>query len=579
MTRNHANALADPADPPTSHAGAQRPAAAGLVARLVEMARLDPDRPAVICAQRGRDADDPRYVTLSFGQLDAESLRLARGLAAIGVGRGVRTILMVPPGPEFFSLVFALLRAGAVPAVIDPGMNRRSLLRCLASVEAQAFVGVPLAHALRCLHPRAFASVRHVVTVGRRWFWGGCTLDQLRRAGAAADSPDLVDTPPQPDDLAAILFTTGSTGPAKGVVYRHSTFAAQLRALHDDFGVGPGDVDVATFPLFALFDPALGATAVVPDMDSTRPAQADPRKLMRAITDHKANSLFVSPALLTRLGEFGRRSGVSLPSLRRVISAGAPVSAAALEAFGAMLPDAAQVFTPYGATEALPVSRIGHREILEQTRHLTLAGAGVCVGRPVAGVAARIIPISDDPIPQWSDQLCLPPGEIGEIAVSGDVVTDEYWRNPAATRAAKIPDPQRGIWHRMGDLGYLDSSGRLWFCGRKAHRVSSADGLLFTIPCEAVFNQHPQVARSALVGVGPAGRQHPVLCVELRADLRRTDRAVLKTELLALGARHRHTAAIQTILFHPRFPVDVRHNAKIFREQLAVWAARRLGRR
>jgi acyl-CoA synthetase (AMP-forming)/AMP-acid ligase II len=187
-------------------------------------------------------------------------------------------------------------------------------------------------------------------------------------------------------------------------------------------------------------------------------------------------------------------------------------------------------------------------------------------------VTVRIIRIEDEPIPEWSEDLLVADGEIGEIAVSGPIVTREYFNRPEATALAKIADPARGsFWHRMGDLGYRDGIGRIWFCGRKAHRVITPQGTLFTIPCEAVFNTHLRIARTALVGVGKPGSMRPVLCVEQRrpdADLRR--------ELLELGAKYPHTKSIQTILFHPSFPVDIRHNAKIFREKLAVWAAKRL---
>jgi acyl-CoA synthetase (AMP-forming)/AMP-acid ligase II len=192
----------------------------------------------------------------------------------------------------------------------------------------------------------------------------------------------------------------------------------------------------------------------------------------------------------------------------------------------------------------------------------------------------EIIRISDDPIPAWSDDLVVPDGTIGEIVVQGPVVTREYFRRPEATAPAKIADPARGqggFRHRMGDLGYRDPQGRIWFCGRKAHRVVTAGGTLYTIPCEAVFNTHPAVARSALVGVGPPGRMRPVLCVEPRTWPRaKADRDRIRRELLDLGATHAHTRPIRDVLFHRSFPVDIRHNAKIFREKLAAWAARTL---
>jgi len=270
--------------------------------------------------------------------------------------------------------------------------------------------------------------------------------------------------------------------------------------------------------------------------------------------------------------------GVHLPSLKRVISAGAPVPASVLASFGSLLAAEAELFTPYGATESLPVCSIGSREILAETAMKTDAGAGVCVGRPVPGVHLEIIRILDEPIPCWSDDLRVPPGQIGEIAVSGAVVTRGYFRRDASTRLAKIEDPERHrFFHRMGDLGYRDETGRVWFCGRKAHRVVIREGTLFTIPCEGVFNQHPQVYRTALVGVPAAdGRQTPVLCVETEQAETAARREQIRQELLQLGAGHPHTAGIGNILFHPGFPVDIRHNAKIFREKLARWAAAKL---
>jgi acyl-CoA synthetase (AMP-forming)/AMP-acid ligase II len=238
-----------------------------------------------------------------------------------------------------------------------------------------------------------------------------------------------------------------------------------------------------------------------------------------------------------------------------------------------MLPTEGEVHTPYGASEALPVTSIGSHDILSVTREQTARGAGTCVGQPLAGIDVKIIKIDDGPIVEWSDELLVAPAHIGEIVVRGPVVTREYFENPQANALAKIRAGDK-FWHRMGDVGYLDQTGRLWFCGRKAHRVVTEQDTLFPVPCEAIFNQHPQVRRTALVGVGVSGRQQPVLCVELEQDARGGDS--LTKELLALGAAHDLTNTIKVVLYHPSFPVDVRHNAKISREKLAVWAAERL---
>ncbi len=539
------------------------------------MADLQPSRPAVICAA-GRDAHGAvTYQQLSFRELEDESSRLAQALAEVGIGRGMRTALMVPPSLDFFALTFALFKVGAVPVLIDPGIGLSNLRGCLAHARPEAFVGITKAHAARVILGWARDTVRINVTVGSRLFWGGHTLSGLRERVSHGPSFGVAES--GPDAAAAILFTSGSTGAPKGAVYTHDIFNAQVEHIGALYGIEPGEMDLATFPLFALFGPALGMTAVVPEMDASRPASADPVNIIGAIEKFGITNMFGSPALINRVGRYGELHNVKLPSLRRAISAGAPVPAKVLERFAGMLSPGAQIFTPYGATECLPVASMGSEEILRETRARTDQGAGVCVGRPVPGLSAKVIRISDAPIETWSDALELPAGEIGEIAVKAAHATRTYFNLPAATALAKIQDPaDGGFYHRMGDVGYVDPQGRLWFCGRKAHRVATAQATLFSIPCEGVFNAHPKVFRTALVGVLRNGATEPVLCVELEPDARGASRDAIREELRALGAGHAHTRDIQTFLFHPSFPVDVRHNAKIFREKLAGWAAGKL---
>ncbi len=516
--------------------------------------------------------------TLSFVELDSYSNRLAQGLVRLGLRRGERVLLMVKPGFEFIGLTFALFKLGAVPVMIDPGMGIRRLAECIRGVDLDAFVGIPQAHLLRFLKPRAFRGVKRFVTVGSRWFWGGATLEQLAKSGGDFQ---MVDT--RATDPAAILFTSGSTGPAKGVVYEHGMFDAQIRMIQSHYGMEPGEVDLPTFPLFGLFSLAMGMTVVIPDMDASRPARVDPAKIVDAIKRHRATNTFGSPALWDRVGDYCRQRGVKLPTLRRVLIAGAPVARRILERIVEALPSDADVHTPYGATESLPVSSIGGREriALAQT---AAVDAGTCVGRPLPDADVRLIRISDEPIAQWSDDLLVPDGEVGEIVVAGGMVTREYYGLPRATESAKILDGDR-VWHRIGDVGRRDAQGRLWYCGRKSHRVTTRDGVLFTECVEPMFRQHPDVARCALVGVGPAGDQTPVLVVEPHPGrFPRGPRADALAEELRQIARSVPTNRQSTIgnwqsvpvLFHPRLPVDIRHNAKINREALALWAARRL---
>jgi acyl-CoA synthetase (AMP-forming)/AMP-acid ligase II len=557
----------------TKEKNAPVPAGVNVAAHLRQAALSRPFRRAVVCPAGRTPSGRAAYGQLTFEQLDRESDRLAHGLVRAGIGRGTRTILMVRPSLEFFELIFAMFKVGAVPVVVDPGMGIRRMLACYRSTRPEAFIGIPAAHAVRTLFPAAFRSVRTAVTVGRRWFWGGLTLDGLRRSPLAP----FPQAPTGRDETAAILFTTGSTGPAKGAVYTHGNFEAQLEQIRTHLAMEADEVDLSTFPLFALFYPALGVTAVIPDMDPTRPARANPARIVEAIGDQGVTNMFASPALLERLGAYGRRNQITLPSLKRVISAGAPVQPRTLELFSGLLPEAAEIHTPYGATEAVPIASILGSEVLAETRHLTDRGYGICVGRPINAIPIRIIAVSDAPIASWADDLAVAPGEIGEIVVRGDLVSRGYYDDPRADALAKIPDAD-GFWHRMGDLGWMDRKGRIWFCGRKSHRVITAGGTLYTIPCESIFNTHPAVFRSALVGIGPAGLKTPVICIERRAEARRLNRRRLRAELLELASRHEMTRGIDTVLFHDAFPVDIRHNAKIFREKLATWAEGRLGR-
>ncbi len=534
---------------------------------LPEMAARQPDATAILCPWRRRGG------RLSYRELEARSSAVARGLTAVGIGRGVRVALMVPPGLDLFVLAFGLFRAGAIPVLVDPGIGLRHLKSCLGNAAPEAFIGVPKAHVARSLFGWGRASLRTLVTVGPTGWWGGLRLDRVEALGSRDSESSFPST--TADDMAAIVFTSGSTGPPKGVVYRHGNFAAQVAAIRDSYGIEPGEVNLPTFPLFALFDPALGMTTIVPDMDPTRPARVDPRKIIGPILEHRVTIMFGSPALLNTVGRWGAARGVRLPSLRHVISAGAPVSPEIIERFQSMLPDGALIHTPYGATESLPVASISSREILDETRYATSRGAGTCVGRPVPSITARIVPISDDAIAEWRDDLQLPAGEVGEIVVKGPQVTREYFRAERHTRLAKIRDGA-SVRHRMGDLGYLDETGRLWFCGRKSQRIRTPEGTLFTVPCEAIFDTHPEVYRTALVGVGEPGSQRPVLCVELEAGVAGSQQARVRDELLELGSRYEHTRNITTVLFHRGFPVDIRHNAKIGRSKLAAWAARRM---
>jgi len=546
-----------------------------IASQLSLMAKIKPYTLAVIYPEGTDGTGRTCYTHYTIKQLNEQSSIIAHGLESFGIVRGMRTVLMVKPCLDFFTLTFALFKVGAIPVMIDPGIGTKNLGICLEEAEPRAFIGIPKAQAARILFGWGKKTISISIAVGGGIFWGGPTLQDVIIAGSPLKEYKIANT--TADDTAAILFTSGSTGISKGAVYTHGIFDAQVKSLRDNFGIAPGEMDIATFPLFALFGPALGMTSVIPDMDASRPGEADPRKIFQAIEDFGATNMFASPALIEKLGRYGSTQKIKLPSLKRVISAGAPASPRALKRFTRMLKSGVEIFTPYGATEALPVCKIGSDEILNETANLTNRGKGACVGYPVLGIKLKIIKITDEPIETLSDDLVLPDGEIGEIVVMGPVVTKEYYNRPESTKLAKIRvKKEGGFYHRMGDVGYIDHIGRVWYCGRKSHRVETPEGTLFTIPCEAVFNVHPEVFRTALVGVKRDGATQPVLCVELEKTANLCDVNLIIEELAIIGSSRPNTSRIRKFLFHPSFPVDARHNAKIFREKLAIWAKRNM---
>jgi acyl-CoA synthetase (AMP-forming)/AMP-acid ligase II len=508
-----------------------------------------------------------RHEVRTFRQLDQESDAATGYFLDAGITEGARVLLAVRPGHDLIVGMFALLKLGAVPVAIDPGMGWSAFLDCVRRSRPTALVGVRTATLLSRLPFAAFGTLRTRVTVGDgAW----------RRALATTGQPPRPVAAVRPDAPAAILFTSGSTGAPKGVCYTHGMFDAQIELVRSTYALRPGETDMAMLPLFALFNPALGATTVTPLLDPSKPLAADPAPLVSALIAEKVTRSFGSPAIWSKVADHCESRGLTLPDLRLLLIAGAPVSGELLAKLRVIAPHC-ETHTPYGATECLPVTTITATELLGEARQLALRGQGTCVGRPVSGVEIRVIRETDGAIATLAEARTCLPGEIGEIIATGPSVTREYDGLPEATRLAKIADGDR-IWHRMGDLGSLDAEGRLFFFGRRVEKVRTVEGDLPTESLEPAFRQHPQVFRCALIGLGDAPRQTPALVVEPRAGsfpATDADRERFIAELRELGRIHPQSTVVKHIVFQRALPVDVRHNAKIHRLQLAKeWTAR-----
>ncbi len=512
-----------------------------IASRLIDFAKAHPDKTAII--------DSRNDLSITFGELDDKIARICHSLLEMGFKPGSRTLLFVRPSLDFHALVFSLFKIGIIPVLIDPGMGRKNLLAAIAHTKPDGIIAEPIVHFLSFIFRSSFKTAKLKV-------W---TSDiQKFLTSPKADQVAAVD----PHETAAILFTSGGTGRPKGVVYTHHIFSQQTDKLQKMFNLTSDDVDLPGFPLFSLFTLAMGMTSIIPDMDPAKPGKCDPAKLSANILKYQASFVAGSPAIWSRVATFAIEAELKFQSIKQVVMFGAPVRNELHKDLLSLLPNG-NTYAPYGATEALPLCLSDGKWLLKNTTDKTANGAGTCVGKAIKGVEIKIIKITDEAISELQAQDVLETNLIGEIIVKGDTVTKTYDQMPDATKLSKIKDGNH-FWHRMGDIGYLDNDQQLWFCGRKAHRVDAAEGLMAPIQVEAIFNQHPAVARSALI----ADKNNiPAIAIELKPN-RKIDKNT-EQELLTLAKKSDFTKSITKVYFDSSFPVDVRHNIKIDRKKLA----------
>lgn len=555
---------------------------------VLRVAREDPQRVAVVELDGWAGYGTRRYKRHTYAELSADVESVAVGLREMGIAERTRIVCMSPPSYETCVVGVALTRVGAFTIWIDPAVGYRNVAERLSRVKPEAFVGNALAHLGRITFGWGPRNLRKLILTGSPLvpgartvtgfppFPGAQSIRSLRRPAPAEPAAPNVG----PDDPCSVLYTTGSTGPAKPSLYRHRNFCQLFRNAHHSWRFDTDTeipVDMAVFPAFLFIPISAGGTMVVPPIDFARqgPAQVNSAALIQVINDCKVKSFFAAPILIEHLAQEALARHLTMPSLTRVIGAGAPVSGPVETMLSAVMAPDGELGANYGATEAMPSTEIGSREHLDGLWELTEQGAGICVGYPLPGVELKVIDIVDGPIDSVAQTAVLPSGGIGEILVRGAHVSPEYYLDPDATRKNKVPDPQ-GDWHRFGDVGYLDAQGRLWVCGRVSQRVKAPGGNVFPLQVEPLFDAHPKVRRSGLVGVPAPAGELPVLCVEVETGVGKDELPGLRRELLALAAESEVAKPIHAILFKDRLPVDPRHNSKIERPRLATWAVRQL---
>jgi len=512
---------------------------------------------------------DVQYRHTNYRDLATLINKYQRGLSKLGLVAGDKVLMLVVPGVDFLALSYAVMARGAVPVYLDSGMGTQNLLKCIEEVAPQVFIGSLKAQLLRLKRKDLFKRVKFSLTASRWSFIRGRDLSFLQRFSSGA-------LPAAPvSDTALIAFTSGATGAPKGVVYTPKMVEAQLSIFRDVFEMKPGVKDVPLLPIFSLFNLANGVGSVFPPVNPSKPLSLEPWKIIKIIKDLSVQYSFGSPTLWGKIAEYAVRSRESLPTLKKVFMAGAPVASEISQRVKDIIPNG-EAYTPYGATEALPVTLASTAEIGNVAVSTATGGEqGTVVGKPVSGVSIKIIKQVDAPLEDISKTAEVGPNEIGEIIVSGDNVSPGYYLRPETTQLSKIKDGSK-FWHRMGDVGYLDKSGTLFFCGRKVHRVLTDSRVYYSVPTERLFNVHPKVRRSALVTLDKG--RGPAIVVEPQPQHwpgNKEEREKFIAELRELGTRSPITSNLRHFFFHKSFPVDARHNAKIFRDVLGTWASGR----
>ncbi len=536
-----------------------------IASRLSLNAKTFPDKTAIVFPEFNKRSGKYDYTSLTFKELDIRSNQFANALTKMGMKRGDRTLLFLRPSLDFPAMTFALFKMGVIPILIDPGMGKKNLLKCIKESRPIGLISEAEIHFIKHFYPKAFRSIKHNATTSRISFGKTKSLKSMKKE-------KILSFPAihfEPWETAAILFTSGGTGSPKGVVYTHQIFEHQTKILQEIYGLTINDIDMPGFPLFSLFTIAMGMTSCIPDMDPSKPGKCNPEKLVQNILDQKPSFVAGSPAIWERVADYCMSNQITLPSIKSLVMFGAPVSTKLHMKYRPILTHGT-TYTPYGATEALPVTNISGDFILKKTAQLTEEGHGTCIGKAVDGVEIKIIKSTDEVIEKLTPEFLLPVNTLGEIIVKGPSVTKEYLDLPEKTREAKISDHDESFWHRMGDIGRIDENGNLWFYGRKSHQVITAHETLYPIACEAIFNKHPAVKRSALVGLGVPGSQIPAIVIERKDGqyLSGKARSIFESELLSISKNYKHTKDIQKIYLSRVFPVDVRHNIKIDRLKL-----------
>ena len=510
-----------------------------------------PQKLSVICPKKGNKS----YSSYNFHDLEVRINQFSNQLEHLGIKKKDKVLVFIKPNLDFAAIVFSLFKIEAVAVFIDPGMGKNKLLAAIEESEANVLIGISKVHILRRVFKKSFKNIKLFLTNSKSSFFAKSIYKNIDKVSHIYSDNETASS-----ELAALLYTSGGTGKPKGVLYTHDIFIKQTQKLKNEFNLTHNDVDLAGFPLFAMFTLSMGMSSVIPYMDPARPAMANPKELVKNIKDHNVTFVAGSPAIWSRMVEMCIDKNIRLDSVKYFVMFGAPISYSTHEKFSKILSNGS-TYTPYGATECLPVSNISGKEILGNWTQDELVGKGICVGRALENVEVKVIKISEGAVEAQDIRECKE-FEIGEIIVSSSTVTSGYFNLENKTALSKIYDKDK-LWHRMGDTGYFDSESRLWFTGRVAHSFTIGFNKYFPIPIEQFFLSIKTITKVAFVKV----KEHQTALI-VEGD---------KSSLVEIkDTIYKNSLKVDHILFHPSFPVDIRHNIKVDRAALAKWALKKV---
>ncbi|MBD67134.1 MAG: hypothetical protein CME62_18180 [Halobacteriovoraceae bacterium] len=513
---------------------------------ITQQADKLPHKKAIGFPKKMRSGFDYQFYT--FIELEQRINALAYKLTELGVKPQDKVLFFIKPNLDFCAITFALFRVGAIPVFIDPGMKKKYFFRCLKELNPEVLIGIPKALMMSQLFFPYFKSIKLKIASTEKSFLGKPLLENLKISTQSYPPYHAKN-----HELAAILYTSGGTGKPKGVEYTHDIFISQTQMLQKEFSLTSDDCDIPGFPLFSFFTLSMGMTSVIPHMDAAKPAQANPKYLYQNIKDNKASFVAGSPAIWSLLAEYCYKYNLTLPSVKYMVMFGAPVDKKIHEYFAKILPHGT-TFTPYGATECLPVANISGKELLSGLFEKTKEGAGICIGKPLAGVEVAVVKMNEEKVVELDSS-------IGEIIVHSPNVTRAYYQDKESTEASKLIYKDK-LWHRMGDMGYFDQEKKLWFCGRLKHAFEFQGHKVYPVQIEQILNQHPKIQRCALVYSHKL--KQPCLFIVVTKNVQ-----LLKAEVFSFIKEKQLDYLVKNIRFVSALPVDTRHNIKIDRIKLA----------